>query len=123
MEREVLEKKLENENVSEVKRENKKKINPWKKVVVTLCILGIIGLSFLGMLLYGPFNGFRDWYITTAMTTMSHQYLATWIYNDNTIHEVMDRNKVEETDEITNTDLIEIPIEKEEIEEELQEEM
>lgn len=117
MEKEVLERKIENDNQAEVKKNSIKKMKLWKKVVIVLCLIGIIGLTAGGILLYGPFNGFRDWWITTAMTTMSHQYLATWIYSDDTIREVMDRNKVEETDEITNTDLIEIPPAQEEQEE------
>ena len=114
MEKQILEKELEMQDESQIKKEKLKKMKLWKKVIIILCILGIIGLSFGGVLLYGPYNGFRDWWITTAMTTMSHQYLATWIYSDDTIKEVLDRNKVEETDEITNIDLIEIPSVQEE---------
>ena len=57
-------------------------------------------------LLYGPNNKFRDWYITTAMTTMTHQYLATWFYSSETINEVLDKNKIIEVDGITDTNLI-----------------
>ncbi|MBP3503120.1 MAG: phosphodiester glycosidase family protein [Clostridia bacterium] len=57
-------------------------------------------------LMYGPYNGFRDWYITTAMTTMNHQYLATWFYSSETISEVLDRNKMIEVDSITDPALV-----------------
>jgi len=59
-------------------------------------------------LLYGPWAGFRDFWITTAMTTMNHQYLATWIYSDETINKVLEKNRVIENKETINTDLIEI---------------
>ena len=40
------------------------------------------------------------------MTTMNHQYLATWFYDDETIQEVLSNNTIYETDEITDTDTI-----------------
>ncbi len=86
------------------KKEKKKK--NWKKIWLVLIILAIIGVSSGGFLLYGPYSGFRDWLITTAMTTMTHQYLATWFYDDATINEVLSKNKVSEVDEITNTNTI-----------------
>ena len=90
----------------------------WKKIIITIVILGIIGVASLAFLLYGPYAGFREWLITTAMTTMTHQYFATWFYDDETIAEVMNRNKVEETNEITDTSMTVIidQEEKEEIE-------
>ena len=66
----------------------------------------------MAFLLYGPYSGFREWLITTAMTTMNHQYLATWFYSDKTIQEVLAKNRVDEVNEITNTDTI--VVEKEE---------
>lgn len=85
---------------------NKKKKRNWKRIWLVLVIFAIIGVSSGGFLLYGPYSGFRDWLITTAMTTMTHQYFATWFYDDETIQEVLAKNKVEETDEITNTNTI-----------------
>ena len=84
----------------------KKKTTKVKKVLLVLVILAIIGVSSGGLLLYGPYSGFRDWLITTAMTTMTHQYLATWFYDDETIEESLAKNKVEEVNEITNTNTI-----------------
>ena len=85
--------------------EKKKKKNV-KKVLLVLVILAIIGVSTGGFLLYGPYSGFRDWLITTAMTTMTHQYFATWFYDDETIKASLAKNKVEEVHEITNTNTI-----------------
>ena len=68
--------------------------------------MAIIGVSTGGFLLYGPYSGFRDWLITTAMTTMTHQYFATWFYDDETIKASLAKNKVEEVNEITNTNTI-----------------
>ena len=57
-------------------------------------------------LLYGPITKFREWYITSAMTTMTHQYLATWFYSDETINDVLSKNTVIEVDGITDTNQI-----------------
>ena len=84
----------------------KKKNKNVKKVLLVLVILAIIGVSSEGVLLYGPYSGFRDWLITTAMTTMTHQYFATWFYDDETIEASLAKNKVEEVNEITNTNTI-----------------
>ncbi len=77
-----------------------------KTVFTVLFILGTIGICSVLFLLYGPFSAFRDWYITTAMTTMTHQYLATWFYSDDVIQHVLDNNKIIEVDKISNPDLI-----------------
>lgn len=55
-------------------------------------------------LLYGPKKDFRDWLITTAMCTMTHQYLATWFYNDETIADCLNRNSISVFSTVSNTD-------------------
>lgn len=77
-----------------------------KKILIIILLLIIIPLSSGLFLLYGPYKGFRDWLITTAMTTMNHQYLATWFYDSETINKVLANNKVIESKESTNLDLI-----------------
>ena len=93
---------------SEGKRKmgNKKKKSKFKKFINVVLSLAIIGGAIGFFLLYGPFEKFRAWYITTAMTTMNHQYLATWFYNEETINYVLDHNKVIEVDGETDTSLI-----------------
>ncbi|HAP14570.1 MAG TPA: hypothetical protein DCR07_00480, partial [Lactococcus sp.] len=73
---------------------------------IIFAILVIIGGSSLGILLYGPYSGFRDWLITTAMTTMTHQWIAYLFYDENTVNNVMASNKVEEIREDTDTNAI-----------------
>jgi len=77
-----------------------------KRVFTVLFILGTIGICSLLFLLYGPFSSFREWLITTAMTTMTHQYFATWFYDDEVINYVLDNNKVIEKEGSSNPDLI-----------------
>lgn len=72
-----------------------------------LALLYTVGGYALVGALYIPGTGFKDWLITTAMTTMNHQYLATWFYNDYDVNIVMANNSVVESGEDTNPDLIE----------------
>lgn len=77
-----------------------------KRVLLLLFSIGIIGLSCGLFLLYGPISWFRNTLITTAMTTMSHHYLAEWFFTDDYIQKVLANNYVIEVDETTNPDLI-----------------
>lgn len=77
------------------KNSNKETGNFWfRKFLIFILWIGII-CCFSGLfLLYGPYNGFRDWYVATAMETMTHQYLAKWFYDDKTIDEILEQNKI-----------------------------
>lgn len=87
-------------------KEEKKSIKG--RVLKVILILFILGCVIAGTLLYGPWHGFRDWLITTAMTTLSHQWMATIFYDDETIKSVLAENVVIETGETSNTEEIEI---------------
>ena len=90
-------------------KKEKQPMKKWKKRLLTIIlILFIVGGSSGLFLLYGPWHGFRDWLITTAMTTLNHQWLATMFYSDETIAEVLGNNVVIESGEDTNTDEVEI---------------
>lgn len=80
----------------------KKKWSLKKKLLVFCGSMFIVGLSAFLFVFYGPWDGFRNFWITSAMTTMSHQYLATWFYSDETIQKVLANNSVEEIEEVTN---------------------
>ena len=81
------------------KQRRKRKVLKFFKISGILFIILIIAIA---VLLYGPWNGFRDWYITSAMTTMNHQWLATMLYSQETIDEVLNRNKTVEVSGITD---------------------
>ena len=88
-----------------VKRVSKKRKRKFKiKLISIFAFLIFIGL----FILYGPWHGFRDLWISTAMTTMNHKYLATWLYSEKTINKVMNNNKVIENTEKIDMDLIDI---------------
>ena len=87
----------------------KKPMKKWKKrILAIILVLFIVGGSSGLFLLYGPWGGFRDWLITTAMTTLNHQWIAKMVYSDETIAKVMADNAVIESGENTNTDEVEL---------------
>ena len=87
-------------------KSEKKKMKIWKKVLIIIGILAVIGISCMAFLLYGPYSGFRDWFITVSMTSMEHQWLAKLFYSDETIAEVLENNRIDEIDEATDTESI-----------------
>lgn len=72
---------------------------------IILSICDVIAVIVL-FLLYGPYNSFRDWLVTTAMSTMRHHYLAQTFYSDWEIEKVLEKHITIEPDENTDTSLI-----------------
>ena len=102
-----MEKKDTNVKKSKKVKRAKRKCT-FAKILLVVLILSLIGIMSLLFLLYGPWSGFRDWLITTAMSSMRHQYLATWFYDDKTIQECLNKNKVVEVSGVTDENTIEI---------------
>jgi len=88
------------------KKYNKKKWTLKRKIIFSFCIINIILLGGFAFLFYGPIDSFKEFWITSAMTTMNHRYLATWLYSDEYIQKVLANNSIIEVDEITNPDEI-----------------
>ncbi|MBR2828728.1 MAG: phosphodiester glycosidase family protein [Bacilli bacterium] len=85
------------------RRKNKNYKMPKKrKIVMILCSFYIIGFSSFLFLFYGPFYSFKEFWITSAMTTMNHKYLATSLYSEKFINEVLSNNSILEVDEVSN---------------------
>lgn len=84
-----------------------RKVKTWAKVLagVALVVYLTIGIGFT-TLLYGPYEKFRVWLVTNAMTTMNHQYYATWFYGQEDLDRVFAENNIIESDEDTDPDLI-----------------
>lgn len=78
-----------------------------KKTATVLIIIDIIAVICF-FLTYGPISYFRDFLITTAMTTMNHKYLARIFYTDKMIQDVMSKNYISGFSENTNPSEIEV---------------
>lgn len=101
--------KRQEKQIKKEKTNKEKKMGKLKKAIcITLIVLEWIGSSAFLLLLYGPYRGFRSWFIPTAMTTLSHQYFATWLYSKEEIDLVLSENQIIESGEDTDLDLIHI---------------
>ena len=80
------------------------------KISALFLLFQIIYIPILSIILvfYGPFTNTRDMIVTTAMTTMSHQYFATWFLSDEKINEILEANRPEETLELQEVDEIQV---------------
>ncbi len=89
------------------KKKWRRNFKKWQLIVVSLFIsLYILGCSGFLFILYGPIDTFRNWLITTAMGTMSHQYLCQWFYSTDEINTVLGDNYIDAGDAETDASLI-----------------
>lgn len=84
------------------KEKNKSKLSKFSIFLIVIDVCAIICF----FLAYGPYTFFRDYIVTTAMTTMNHRYFAYILYSEETVKEVLDSNKVIESDESTDTSAV-----------------
>lgn len=97
------------------KKKIKKKVSlNVKRVLILILSIFVLGEGIGMFLLYGPYPGFRNLLITTAMTTKSHQYLARWWFSEDEINKVLANNYMIEVEEDTNEE--DIDFEEEEVE-------
>ena len=88
------------------KQKNRKLKKVFRVILILFFLFYYVGATGVMVLLYGPNHKFRNWLITSAMTTMNHQYFATWFYNETTVNEVLNNNVVVEIKEETNQNLV-----------------
>lgn len=103
-------KKNTKHNKHKKKRTIKQKIFLVIKILIVLIILALvfIYLFFKTSL----FQKYKELWVVTAMSTMNHQYLATWFLSDEEIQEIMDKLEVQNNED-TNLNEIKIAILKE----------
>lgn len=77
-----------------------------KGIFILITIDFIVAICFF--LTYGPISYFRNFLITTAMTTMDHKYLARIFYSEKTINKVLSENTIEGFSSGTDTSQIDI---------------
>lgn len=83
---------------NEEKKNKKSKAKKVLKWIAFFLIFQVIYVPILSIVLiyYGPFTNTRDMIVTTAMTTMSHQYFATLFLSKEKIHEILAKNRPQE---------------------------
>lgn len=87
-----------NESSKDSKKEKKKSKIP----VIIFGILDVLAIVCI-FLMYGPIAYFRNLWVTSAMATMSHQYLAYVFFNEEQVNKIMSNNAVIEGAEDTET--------------------
>ena len=102
------------------KKKNKKKIKILTVLFVLFDLIAIGGF----VLMYGPWDYFRNLYVTTAMKTRNHQYFAYIFYNEEMVKKIMDNNYfVEITEDVNLDDIIIDTREKKEYKDEYEKEL
>ena len=88
-------KKEVNNEEKKNKKSKSKKVLKW---IASFLIFQVIYVPILSIVLiyYGPFTNTRDMIVTTAMTTMSHQYFATLFLSKEKIDEILAKNRPQE---------------------------
>lgn len=79
--------------------------------IVCLTIVGLIllgALSFYILIVSGLFPKLQSLWVCTAMTTLSHKYLATWFIPEATIERILEENYVDDSGYATDIDEIDI---------------
>ncbi len=84
-----------------MKKEKKSKFN------IVLIVIDVFALICF-FIAYGPFSFFRDFLVTTAMTTMTHKYFAYVLYSEDMVEKILENNRVIETEDPTDTSKINI---------------
>ena len=84
------------------KKLEKNKIN--KSTILFIFLDICAALCFF--IMYGPYSYVRNLYVTTAMQTRNHQYLANVFYSDEKIDNIMDSNYFISVNEDVNLDNI-----------------
>ena len=95
-------------------KKKKKKRTLKQKIFLCIKILVILVILFIAFLFVffktNIFQKYKELWVQTAMTTMNHQYLATWFLSDEEIAEIMKSLEVE-NNENSNSDNIVIEAE------------
>ncbi|MGN1358365.1 MAG: hypothetical protein ACI4WU_03245, partial [Bacilli bacterium] len=89
-----------------MKRREKKKHKKINKSTILFIILDILAIGGFVMM-YGPWDKIRNFYVNTAMKTKDHQYLAKIFYSDERINEIMNSNYfIEIKEEVELDDIV-----------------
>ena len=86
----------------------KKKKTKKLHLIVKLFIIIDFIVVICFFVVYGPIDKARVFWITTAMETNDHQYLANIFYDEDTIKQVMSENYMDDFEEDTDIDSITI---------------
>lgn len=108
-----------NDTNDKEKHAAKKKIREHHRLkifILVILILILMGLIFIYLFFKTPlFQKYKELWVETAMSTMNHQYLATWFLTDEEIKEIQKNLEVENNEDSNSNQIkIELPVKEEE---------
>ena len=113
------EKELNNKNYNNKnhkRKKDKKRTLKQKVFFIFKLLTGLVVLTIIFIFLFfktSLFQKYKELWVVTAMSTMNHQYLATWFLSDEEIQEILDQLEVENNED-SNSNEIKIEVPKEE---------
>ncbi len=76
-------------------------------VTVVILVAGLYGVMW--MLVHGPSKHAADLFVVSVRETSAIGFLANWFYSEEEIEEIIARNSIKDTDEVTDTTLFDKP--------------
>jgi exopolysaccharide biosynthesis protein len=67
--------------------------------IFVICLIGVF-------LMYGPISYFRDLWVTTAMSTLNHQWLAKMFFSNDDINSILAKNRTDDTKDETDSNKV-----------------
>lgn len=101
---------IEYKNIKKKKKTKKKKILLIFKILFFLILLFVIFIFLFFKT--SLFQKYKELWVETAMSTMNHQFLATWFLSEDEINEILKKSEVQ-NNENSNSDNVTISNEKE----------
>jgi len=92
--------------MKKIKKKNKSKKKIWTILTILFAIGDILAIGGF-IMMYGPWDYVRNFYINTAMKTKDHKYLANIFYSESTIENIMSNNYfIEIKEEVKLDDIV-----------------
>lgn len=66
-------------------------------------------ISAMAVICHGPSAAARDLFVVSMMETSAAKFLPRLFFSEQEVQEILERNSVTHTEEVTNTDLVQIP--------------
>ena len=105
-----VDEEIEYKNIKKKKKTKKKKILLIFKILFFLILLFVIFIFLFFKT--SLFQKYKELWVETAMSTMNHQFLATWFLSEDEINEILKKSEVQ-NNENSNSDNVTISNEKE----------
>jgi len=89
--------------MKKVRNKNKKKNKGLTFLTILFIVLDLLAISGF-VVMYGPWDYFKNLFVTTAMKTRSHKYFAYVFYTEEMVEKIMSNNYFITIDEDVNLD-------------------